>query len=356
MNTTVIKEVSMLPIRMRLMQEFATAKGTHKGLDNLLVRIILADGTKGLGEAAIATHITGETTEGTSKNLRQAGSWIIGRDVKDYAAISQRLHDELPHNKAALAAVEMAIMDALTKAMHIPLWRVFGTRPKKLATDITIVISGQDETEEKAKSFYTRGFRTFKVKVGRDFDADIKRVVAVRKIAKRSRILIDANQGYSASTTLRFLKCLEDAGVRPDLVEQPVPKGDWDGLKRVNRLSKVLVCADESVRSLSECRRAIREKAVGAINVKLMKSGLLEAREIALLAHKAGVKLMMGGMLETSLAMTAAAHLAAGLKVFDYIDLDTPFFIAGDLRRNPYLNARGVYDLGRVKEGIGITI
>lgn len=351
-----IKRILIRPLKRRLIQEFATAKGTHKGLDNLLVCAELFDGTIGLGEAAIATHITGETIELTRKNLERSASWIMGRDVSDYAAISKRLHDELPHNKAAIAAIEMAIIDALTKTKHIPLWRLFGARPKKLTTDITIVISGQDETKEKARSFYARGFRTFKIKVGRDFDADIKRVVAVKKIVKRSRILIDANQGYSASDTLRFLKCLEDAGVRPDLIEQPVPKGDWDGLKRVTRLSKVLVCADESVRSLSDCRRAIREKAVDAVNVKLMKSGLVEAREIALLAHKAGLKLMIGGMLETSLAMTAAAHLAAGLKVFDYVDLDTPFFIAGDLRRNPYLNARGVYDLGRVKEGIGITI
>lgn len=356
MNNTAIKKISILPLRMRLLQEFATAKGTHKGLDNLLVHVELSGGANGLGEAAIATHITGETVEGTRNNLRKAGSWIIGRDARDYVAISRRLHDEMPHNKAAVAAIEMAVMDALTREMHIPLWKLFGSRPKRLSTDITIVISGQGETEDKAKSFYAQGFRTFKVKVGRDFDADIKRVIAVKKIVKRSRILIDANQGYSASVTLRFLKRLDDAGIRPDLIEQPVPREDWDGLKRVNRMSKVLVCADESVRSLADCRRALREKAVGAVNVKIMKSGLVEAREIALLTRKAGVKLMIGGMLETSLAMTAAAHIAAGLKFFDYVDLDTPFFVAGDLERNPYLNERGVYDLARVKEGIGIKI
>jgi len=351
-----IKKITVSPIKMRLLQEFATAKGTHKDLDNLLLCLALSDGTKGLGEAAIATHITGETIQETRKSLERLGSWIVGRDVRDYALISQRLHEELPVNKAAVAAAEMAVLDALTKQMRIPLWRFFGSRPKKLTTDITIVICGQAETEERARSFYVQGFRTFKVKVGRDFDLDIKRVVAVKRIVKRSRIIIDANQGYGASDTLRFLKSLEDLGVRPDLVEQPVPKDDWDGLKKVNRLSKALVCADESVRTVHDCRRAIREKAVSVINVKLMKSGLIQAREIALLAHKADIKLMIGGMMETSLAMTAAAHLASGLGFFDYVDLDTPFFVAGDLKRNPCLNKRGVYDLSRVKKGIGITL
>jgi len=94
---------------------------------------------------------------------------------------------------------------------------------------------------------------------------------------------------------------------------------------------------------------------VHIINVKLMKCGLFEAREIALLAQANGIKLMIGGMMESSLAMTASAHLAAGLGFFDYVDLDTPFFIKDGLNKNPYLSKRGVYDLKKVSSGIGIT-
>lgn len=356
MNPYTIRRITASPLRMRLVQEFATAKGTHKRLENLLCRIELADGTEGRGEAAIATHITGETVGETRSNLERIGSWLAGLDAREGEGISARLHDELPANKAAVAAVEMALFDATTRQAGVPLWRRFGARPQRLTTDITIVIAGLEETRETARDFYARGFRAFKIKVGRDFDLDVERVVAVAGIARRSQIYIDANQGFGASDTLRFLRALERLGVRPDLVEQPVPKDDWDGLKKVTRRSKSLVCADESVRTLADCRRAIREKAVGAINVKLMKSGLIEGREIARLARKAGMKLMIGGMMETSLAMTAAAHLAAGLGCFDYIDLDTPFFVAGDRARNPYLSVRGVYDLRGVEKGIGIGV
>ena len=85
-----------------------------------------------------------------------------------------------------------------------------------------------------------------------------------------------------------------------------------------------------------------------------MKFGLLHAREIAYLAQANGIGLMIGGMIESSLAATAAAHFAAGLKFFEYIDLDSPFFIKEEVSRNPYLNPRGVYDVRSVQSGIGI--
>ncbi len=102
-------------------------------------------------------------------------------------------------------------------------------------------------------------------------------------------------------------------------------------------------------RRLADALRIIKEKAAGAINVKLMKTGLVHALEISRLAHAAGVKLMIGGMMESNLAMTASAHLAAGLGYFDFIDLDTPFFIKGEAARNPYLSSQGIYDLSKVK-------
>ena len=173
-----------------------------------------------------------------------------------------------------------------------------------------------------------------------------RRSVALRPARQ---IILDANQGYSARETLQFLKLLSKIGIVPDLIEQPVPKADWEGLKQVTRESKVCVCADESASSLADAVRIIKEKAAGAINVKLMKTGLVHALEISRLAHAAGVKLMIGGMMESNLAMTASAHLAAGLGYFDFIDLDTPFFIKGEVARNPYLSSQGIYDLSKVK-------
>jgi L-alanine-DL-glutamate epimerase-like enolase superfamily enzyme len=339
-----------------LNQPFRIAVGQHDQLENIFFSIELKDGTKGHGEAAVATHITGETIAQTLKNLKSIATWLKGKSIEDYLNISTQLHERLPHNQSAVAAVEMAVMDALTRYLCIPLWRLWTSRPKRFRTDITIVIADLDETEAKTQAFYKAGFRAFKIKIGRDMDLDFKRVEAVSRLAPRSQIILDANQGYSARQTLQFLKNLSNARIVPDLIEQPVPKADWEGLKQVTRESRICVCADESASSLADAIRIIKEKAAGAINVKLMKTGLVHALEISRLAHAAGIKLMIGGMMESNLSMTCSAHVAAGLGYFDFIDLDTPFFIKGEVARNPFLSSQGVYDLSKVKSGIGITV
>jgi L-alanine-DL-glutamate epimerase-like enolase superfamily enzyme len=351
---TLVVKTSVKFFQAPLYQPFRVATGQHDHLENILFAVELRDTTKGYGEAAVATHITGETIEQTLKNLKVIALWLKGKAIEDYLNISAQLHERFGSNQSAVAAVEMAILDALTRYLRIPLWRLWGSFIKRLHTDVTIVITDLDETEARTKAFWLQGFRAFKVKIGRDMDLDLKRVAAVGKFAPRSQIILDANQGYSARQTLQFLKLLSKTGIKPDLIEQPVPREDWEGLKQVTRESKICVCADESASSLADALRIIKEKAAGAINVKIMKTGLVHAFEISRLSHAAGVKLMIGGMMESNLSMTASAHLAAGLGYFDFIDLDTPFFIKGEQARNPYLSAQGIYDLSKVKTGIGI--
>ncbi len=351
---TLVVKTSVKFFQAPLYQPFRVASGQHDHLENILFTIELRDGTKGYGEAAVATHITSETIEQTIKNLKTTAGWLKGRSIDDYLNISAQLHERFSSNQSAVAAVEMAIFDALTRFLHVPLWRLWTTVPKRLRTDITIVIGELEEAKLRAKAFKSEGFRAFKIKIGRDMDLDFKRVSTVCSIAPQAQIILDANQGYSARQTLQFLRNLGKAGIVPALIEQPVPKGDWEGLKKVTRESKVCVCADESSSSISDAVRIIKEKAAGALNIKLMKTGLVHALEISRMAHAAGVKLMIGGMMESNLSMTASAHLAAGLGYFDYIDLDTPFFIKGEQSKNSYLSTQGIYDLSRVKAGIGI--
>ncbi|MFA5059701.1 MAG: dipeptide epimerase [Candidatus Omnitrophota bacterium] len=351
---TFIKNVKVSVVKAPLIQSFRTAKGTHDFLENIFFTITLTDGTKGFGEAAVAQHITGETIEQTLRHLRSIKNEIIGKEIFDYLAISLSLYGRFSANRCAIAAVEMALLDALTRKINVPLWRFFGPSPKKITSDVTIVIADLNETEKMTQRFFRQGFRAFKIKVGRDFDLDIKRVLLIKKIIRNCEFYIDANQGYSADETLSFVKTLRRFKAIPSLIEQPVPKKDWEGLKKVTRLSKIAVCADESVSTLVDANKAIREKACHAVNIKPMKFGLLQAREVAHLCKANRIKLMMGGMMETSLAMTASAHLAAGLGYFDFIDLDTPFFIKGKYAGSPYLSHSGTYDLSSAKPGIGI--
>ncbi len=341
--------------RAKLVRPFSIAKGQHDLLENVLFSIELSGGVRGFGEAAVATHITGETVQETLENLKEAARSVPGLGLGEFPQIAEKFKSKFAKNKCALAALEMALLDAATREKKMPFWRAFGTRARVLTTDMTVVMGDPAEAGTAAREILERGIRSFKVKIGRDFDRDLKRVAAVARLAKKCPIYLDANQGFTAAQTLKFLKELARLKIKPALVEQPVPKEDWEGLAKVTREGKVLVCADESVSSFQDAQRLIKTQAAGAINVKFTKTGILEAYEIARLAKKHGIQLMIGTMIETPLAVTAAAHFAAGLGGFDFIDLDAPFFMAQKVTRGNFVTRAGVYDLRKVKAGIGVV-
>lgn len=354
MKEIIIQKAAAKVWRSKLTQPFRTAKGQHDLLENVLFSVELSNGIRGYGEAAVATHITGETVERTLENLKSAAQQVRGRNFADPGTLAGEFKERFSRNPCALAALEMALLDALTRGKKMPFWRFFGTKPRVLRTDMTVVLGSVEDAVTVTRAILRRGIRSFKVKIGKDFDEDLKRVAAVARLVGQCPLYLDANQGFTAVQTLKFLEELEFFNIHPALIEQPVPKEDWEGLKRVTRESGVLVCADESASSFGDVMRLIEEKAADVINIKFMKTGILEALEIVKLAYKNGIKLMIGTMMETPLATTAAAHLAAGWGGFDFIDLDAPLFMDQRITRGFHMSTDGVYDLRKVRAGIGV--
>lgn len=358
----VIEDAAATIIRAPLVTPFRIATGQHDELANVFLRLRTTDGICGYGEAAVATHITGETLAATLANLQAAAAALRGRRIDDPEAACREFAARFAGNHSGLAALEMALLDVSARLQGIPFYRLFAPAAGKepvlaFATDITIVIGSLDEARTAARQFSDRGFTVFKIKVGRDEELDLQRVLAVREIAPESGLILDANMGFSADRMLAFLDRLDAGGARPLLLEQPVPKHDWEGLAAITTAlagSGTLVCADESVGSLADARRAIDSNAVSAINIKSMKSGLLEGAEIARLASSQGIPLMLGAMMESALSITASAHLAAGLGCFEFMDLDTTFFIKGALAYSPCLDDSGRFDLQHAGPGIGV--
>jgi L-alanine-DL-glutamate epimerase-like enolase superfamily enzyme len=334
---------------------FRIATGQHDTFANAFLRIQLSDGSVGWGEAGVAPHITGETLEQTLVNLQHAALQLIGTNLANYRSTCILLSRRHQKNHAAQQAVEMAVLDAVCNSCRFPLWHLFGHKPKKLQTDITIVIGSASEAATATRQFLRKGFTTFKIKIGTNPDLDFERIQAVVRQAPDSTILLDANQAFTAESILSLLKTLRRHKIRPRLLEQPVPREDWDGLRKLTRESGTVVCADESVRSLNDALFAIKTGAVHAINLKLAKTALFETAEIARITKAAGLKLMMGAMLESALSISAAAHFAAGFQHVDYIDLDTTYFIRGPLARTPCLNTSGHIDVSTVRTGVGVT-
>ncbi|MDK9717632.1 MAG: dipeptide epimerase [Trichlorobacter sp.] len=343
---------------------FRIATGQHDQLENVFFQVQSTNGISGYGEAAVASHITGETVEQTLANLQKAATELIDRDCTDPVALIDQFRSGFDGNHAALAAFEMALLDLVSRSRGIPFGGLFSPAPgftskPRFSSDITIVIGSLEEAETAARHYAGQGFTAFKIKIGKEHDLDLQRVLAVKRIAPDSSLILDANMGFDAAGMLKFLKQLEQHNIRPMLLEQPVPKGDWDGLAAITRElsgSGMLVCADESVGSLAAAEQAVSLGAVNAINIKFMKSGITESVRIAELACRNNIRLMLGAMMESSLAITAAAHFAATLGCFEVIDLDTTFFINGPLSQSPYLAADGRFDLTCPAPGIGVEL
>ena len=358
-----IADAAAAIIRSPLATPFRIATGQHDELANVFLRLRTGDGACGYGEAAVATHITGETVSQTLTNLQVAAAALQGRVIEDPVAVCREFAADFAGNHAGLAALEMALLDLAARVQGVPLYRLFppaaGFTPRLIfSTDITIVIGTLDEARGVARQFAAKGFTAFKIKIGRDAELDLERIRAVREIAPACQLILDANMGFSADRMLAFLGRLDRFGARPVLLEQPVPKHDWDGLATITAAlagSGTLVCADESVGSLADARRAIDGGAVSALNVKTMKSGLLQGSEIARLASVHGLPVMLGAMMESALSISASAHLAAGLGCCDFIDLDTTFFLKGELANSPILDDSGRFDLRSAGPGIGVA-
>ena len=343
------------PLDAPMNEPFEIAGGGSSRVRNVLVRLKISDGTVGYGEGAPFPAYNGEDQRSTLRALEAQEGWLAGADFSSLRGFLERVEERLAGRGAASAALGMAAADAWCRRARLPLRALFGGASSRVATDVTITIVPPAQAAAAARRISRLGVGTIKIKVGRDENEDEARVLAAGGAAPRARLILDANQGYSARQAVALVRRLRRRGVEPALFEQPVDKRDWDGLARVERDGRLPVAADESVATRRDALEMVRRKACSVVNVKLMKSGLLEAWDIALICRAGGLRLMIGGMVESSLAMACAAHVAAGIGGFEFIDLDTPLWFARDPMRGSLLGPRGVYDLSRARAGIGVV-
>jgi len=350
-----VVKIDARAFRAELSESFEIAGGSAHRHEGVFVRLKLADGTLGHGEASPLPAFNGETSKGALAEVERAAHGWLGRDASAWRTRLLELEETLPVGAgSARAALGMALLDAWTRRAGLPLRVLFGGAQTRLSSDITVTLLPPEAAALAARRIRALGVRRVKIKVGRDPEADAERVAAVAGVDPRFELSLDANQGYGPRESLALLRRLKSRGIAITLFEQPAEAEDWDGLARVARLGGVPVAADESVRGRSDALGLARRGAVQVLNLKLMKMGLLEAWDCALIAKASGLGLMIGGMIETSLSMACAAHFAAGLGGFSFVDLDTPLWLRKDPTKGLRLARGGVYDLARVRAGIGV--
>ncbi len=318
-----ISKMFIEPLKIEMEEPVVIALGTMTILENAIVTIVLENGIEGYGEASSIHHINGENQATILGTLNSCREFIVGQDINDYRSIAYTLKSLFWAQVTARCAIEMAMLDAYTKSLRLPLYRFLGGTDNKVETDYTIHIVPPAQAKVRARQLAAAGFRVIKTKVGRNLMEDIERIVAINDGAPQCGILIDANQGYTPKAALHFINEVVKQGVYPVMFEQPVLKSDLAGMKYVRDHTSVMVGADESVFTAMDAANVVRTGCADAINIKLMKSCIIEALDIAAIARSANLKLMIGCMRETNLGLGCAVHFAAGVGGFDFVDLDS---------------------------------
>lgn len=357
-----ITEIAYGYVDIPLRTPFKTALRTVDRIHDLVVRVTAENGQVGYGEAPPTAVITGETPQSIETAVREyLAPALLDTDLEDPAETFRRMEKAIAKNTSAKAALDVALYDLRARLLGLPLFRLLGqAAPDQvktvLDTDLTISVNDPAVMASDAAAAVARGFRILKVKVGKGGPEDVSRLRAVRDAAGAETVLrVDANQGWTPEEAVRTISMMEDAGLNPELVEQPVSAHDFKGLRYVTAHTATPILADESVFSYWDAERIIAEHAADWINIKLMKTGgIFEALRICDLAERSGVCCMMGCMLESAVSVSGAAHLAAARSVITLCDLDGPSLCA----ENPYTGGP-VYDESRIylpeTPGIGLT-
>ena len=305
---------------------FTIARGGASEWRVVTVRVTDSDGCSGWGEAA-PSRFYGETADTVAAVLPHFAPVLENADPWSLETIEAELARVVRFNGAARSAVSAALHDLAAKRLGVPLHRMWGLDPARAPlSSFTIGIGS--EAELRAKVREAKDYPILKVKLGTDHDEDIVRVI--REEAPGKVLRVDANAAWNAKQAVETIERLVDYGI--EFVEQPLPPHDVEGLRFVRDRSRLPIIADESCLVASDIPRLAG--AVDGINIKLAKcGGLREAHRMVATARAHGMLVMMGCMIETSLGISAAAHLAP---LLDYADLDGAALLADD----PFRGAR----------------
>ncbi len=305
-------------LELRTKHPFLIARGGQAEHRTVWVRLTDRDGLVGWGEAA-PTEYYGETPETVLALLNHYVSQLPD-DPFDLEAAESKLEHLVAQNPSARAAVSMALHDLVGKRLGVPLWKLWGLDSKK--APISTFTIGLDSPEKmRAKVLEAEQYPVLKVKLGTPRDIEILRTV--RDVTDRE-LRVDANCSWTRKHAIRMLPVLEEFGIT--MLEQPLAAHDIDGLAAVSRAARIPIIADESCLVATDIPPLVG--AVDGINIKLAKCGSLrEAIRMIAVARAHAMAVMVGCMIETSIAVTGAAHFTP---LVDIVDLDGAALLAED--------------------------
>jgi muconate cycloisomerase len=357
-----ISELEVIPFTLPYKTPFRMSTGLIHTADNVLVKIIADNGLVGLGEAQPVPGMQGcsETQKSICEVINTFYSPILlGKDPSDISAIMKALELILYDCRYAVASVCNGLYDLLAKSLNVPLYNLLGgLYSKQIEMVWPIGIQSTTEVEEEVRAAKKNGYRKIKIKVGAtDPDEDIEHISAALRFGGHDCSLrIDANGSYTISEALRIIKTAKSDNL--ELVEQPLPIWDYDGLAKLSGLIDIPIMADESCHTVQSALELVKKQAVSIFDIKLDKNGgIHNANKIGTIAHASNLPLYAGSNPGSSISAATSAHFFAALPnvIGGDFNMGQAKALADDIAQKP-LEMEGPYVLIPEGPGIGIDL
>ncbi len=306
-------------VRLKLRHTWTTTMSSSDYRDNLHLRFT-REGITGLGEGApiVRYHEDAESARMAVESVRD---YFLSADPLQFEKLMGEVSRRVQGQYAGKAALDIALMDWVCQRLGVPLYRYFGLDASDTpVTTFSVGIDTPEITRQKVRE--ATAFPVLKIKVG--LKTDEPTIEAVRSVTKKP-LRVDANEGWTdKEEAVRKINWLETQGV--EFVEQPMPAAMLDEIRWVRKRVHIPLIGDESCLHPADIPKLVG--AFDGVNIKLMKcGGIFEAFRMIQIAKSLGLKTMLGCMIESSVGVTAAAHLSP---LVDYADLDGNLLIAND--------------------------
>ena len=357
-----ITNVRVVPVELSLRLPHRTAY--YSEIDRVAVVFVRIETRQGLvawGCAASDPPLTGETLEGVVQACRACADRARDLNPLNTAYALEELAQLIEGTPSApaetpspaLCAFDLAFHDLLGLAAGLPLYRLLGGYRNRIQTSVTISITPVKESVELARDRARQGFRILKVKGGLDPEEDVHRVQAIHKALPSLTLRLDADQGYTVKQALDVARALEGT---LEMLEQPTPAADLDGLRRVTKNSAVPILADQSVTGPASALKIAAHRAADGLSAKLATCGGLRcARQVDTIARAARMSTMVSCVTEPALLTAAGLSFALSSPNVHYGDLDGHFDLVGDPTVPGFLLEEG-WLIATDVPGLGCTV
>ena len=331
-----IRRIEPIAVSLPMTKPMKMAGVLIKAADNVLVRVELDGGHVGWGEAASAHSMTGETVESMMAAVRHMAPALLDMDGADIEAVSTRMDQLMYYNQSAKSAVEMALHDALGKALGKPVYELLGGKKRGRVPVLWLLGTGSidgDIAEAKAKQ--AAGFVAFKVKVGvgDPLDDALRTRKVCEALGRGLLISSDANQGYSLEQALAYVKAVDGSGL--DFFEQPISGHNIDGMATLAAATGIPLGFDEGLHGMEDLLQHHERKAARGCSLKTIKlGGLKGVMHAAELCQKLGMHVNLAcKVAESGIAAASLMQLAAAVPEVAWGVSITNQYLADDIVR-----------------------